>query len=228
MSDLSWEKETNENNITEEATEKQFNLKKEVLEWFYTIIIALLIAFVIKGFLFDIVRVDGHSMDHTLTHNDRLVVTKLFYEPEFQDIVILDSTYKKRMDFYKTLEDEGKTVNFITKPFIYNSLPNNLKKRYYVKRIIALPGQTVDIKNGHVYVDGELIDEPYTSEPTMSTDSSVSYPLTVLEGHVFVMGDNRTGSKDSRASDLGQIPYDAILGKSQIRIWPFNRLGITK
>ena len=209
--------------------EKSFSLKKEVLEWIYTILIALVIAFLIKGFLFDVVRVDGKSMYPTLEHNDRLIITKLFYKPQQKDIVILDSTYKARETYYDALEDSGKDFNFITK-FIDTTfnLPQNLKKRYYVKRVIAKEGQTVDIRDGKVYVDDLLLEEEYYNGDTVAFDSSVEFPLTVNDDCVFVLGDNRPHSKDSRSKDLGQVPEDSILGKAQIRIWPFNSIQLTR
>lgn len=211
------------------AQKEAFNLKKEVFEWVYTIAIALLIAFVIKGFLFDIVRVDGSSMYPTLVHNDRIIITKLAYKPKQQDIVILDSSYKRREQYYAIREQNGESFNAVTKFIDSFSLPQDLKKKYYVKRIIALPGQTVDIVDGKVLVDGEILDENayYTGDTTI-TDPTVSYPITVDEGCVFVMGDNRHNSSDSRSSSLGQVPIEAISGKAQLRIWPLNSMGATK
>lgn len=219
-----------ESGITEGAKNEGFNLGKEIFEWIYTLVIALAIAFVIKGFIFDVVRVDGPSMESTLINNDRLIITKLGYTPHSQDIIILDSNYKAREKYYDALEMSGQKVNAISKTIDYFSLPANLKKRYYVKRIIGLPGQTVDIVDGRVLVDGEVLDEPYLDSGliTSATDSSVNYPITVSEDCVFVMGDNRPHSKDSRSSDLGEVPIDAILGKAQIRIWPLNSIGLTK
>ena len=222
--------ETTVNPSVQEGTEKEvFNLKKEVFEWVYTIVVALLIAFLIKGFLFDVVKVDGNSMFPTLYNNDRIIITKLGYKPEQKDIIILDSNYKKRELYYDALEDSGKEFNAVTKFIDYQfNLPQNLKKKYYVKRIIALPGQTVDIVDGKVYVDGEKLLEEYYQGETPITDPTVKYPVTIEEGHVFVMGDNRPHSSDSRVSSLGQVPYDAILGKARIRIWPLNTIGLTK
>lgn len=210
--------------------EKEFNLGKEIFEWVYTIAIAVAIAFLIKGFLFDIVRVDGSSMYPTLVNNDRLIVTKLGYTPKQGDIVILDSEYKNREEYYAKLAmDEGKAeLSTVSKWWNYLSVPDNLKKKYYVKRIIALPGQTVDLVDGKVYIDGEELSEPYYDGITSSIDPTVEYPITVDEDMVFVMGDNRMHSKDSRSSELGQVPYDAILGKSQIRIWPLSDIGMTR
>ena len=209
--------------------QKSFHLGREIFEWVYTIAIALIIAFFIKGFLFDVVKVDGPSMKPTLQHNDRLIITKLGYKPAQGDIIILDSAYTNRALYYETVEEKtGKEMNWFNKLLTYSSLPDSLKQRFYVKRIIALPGQTVDIQDGKVLVDGKVLDEPYISSETEIIDPTVKYPVTVEEDMVFVMGDNRSNSKDSRSSELGQVPIDAILGKSQLRIFPFNTVGITK
>lgn len=230
----------NENKVTEnaqaEAVTKEVPEKKkksigaEIWEWVYTIAIALAIAFVIKGFLFDIVKVDGQSMYPTLDHKDRLIITKIGYTPDNGDIVILDSTYKDREEYYDTLADEkGKEeLGFVEKTIKYFTLPDSLKHRYYVKRVIGMPGQTVDIKDGLVYVDGQLLEEEYYDGTTTAYDPGMKFPLTVEENHVFVMGDNRNHSKDSRDSTLGQVPFEAVIGKSQIRIFPFTSIGTTK
>ena len=210
--------------------EKKFNLLKEIWEWVYTLAIAIVIALLIKGFIFDIVKVDGSSMFPTLVNNDRLIVTKLGYKPEQGDIIILDSQYKNREEYYDTLAEskDKDELSFIDKLIAKKDMPSNLDRKYYVKRIIGMPGQTVDIVDGKVYVDGKMLDEPYYDGTTSSIDPTVEYPVTVEEDHVFVMGDNRNHSTDSRASSLGQVPFDAILGKSQIRIWPLNEIGFTK
>lgn len=220
--------ENNENIINESVeagvkkTENSFNLLKEVWEWIYTIVIALAIAFLIKTYLFDIVRVDGPSMNPTLTHNDRLIITKLGYEPEHGDIVILDSTYKERQEYYES--NTGADAGVFEKAKLYMGMPKSLKKRYYVKRVIAMEGDTIDIVNGDVILNGEVLEEDYFEGETAITDMSVNYPVTVSEGHVFVMGDNRSNSKDSRSSSLGEVPVEALLGKAQIRVWPLNSI----
>jgi len=218
-----FEVEVNESEIIEKET--SFNLLKEVWEWVYTIGLALLIAFVIKSYLFDIVRVDGPSMNPTLIHNDRLIITKLGYKPDYGDIVILDSTYKDRQEYYEELEESGKKINFFTKFYEYSNLPTELKKRFYVKRVIAMEGDTIDIINGDVILNGEVLEEDYFTGNTRITDLSVDYPVTVSEGHVFVMGDNRDNSKDSRSSSLGEVPVEALSGKAQLRVWPLASSG---
>lgn len=206
------------------------SIGKEIWEWVYTIAIALAIALVIKAFIFDIVKVDGSSMFPTLIDGDRLIVTKLGYKPKQGDIIILDSTYKKRNTYYEELaKSEGKeSLNFFEKLSANKSFSEDMKKRYYVKRVIATPGQTVDLIDGKVYIDGEIYDEPYYEGITSPIDSAMEFPVTVGDDMVFVMGDNRPRSKDSRSSDLGLVPYKAVLGKSQVRIWPVNAIGLTK
>lgn len=206
------------------------HILKEIWEWIYIIVIAFAAAFLIKAFIFDIVVVDGNSMFPTLHHKDKLIVTKLGYSPEQGDIIILDSTYKNREAYFDDLaEDQGKEkIGSLEKSFKYLSLPQHLKHKYYVKRVIALPGQTVDIQNGKVVVDGKVLDEPYFEGKTPITDRSVEYPVTVEEDTVFVMGDNRGNSTDSRSSSLGLVPYKAVLGKAQFRFFPFNAFGFLK
>lgn len=225
MSNFPEEIKSEEASSVKDAPQKEvFNLKKEVLEWIYTILVALVIAFVIKGFLFDVVKVDGNSMYPTLMNNDRMIITKLGYQPKQQDIVILDSNFKKREAYY---EMSGKDLNAFSKLVdYYFNLPPELKKRYYVKRIIALPGQTIDIVDGKVWVDGEELKEEYYQGETPLFDPSIVFPLTVEDDCVFVMGDNRPHSSDSRSSSLGTVPIDAILGKAQLRIWPLNSIGL--
>lgn len=211
-------------------SEEKKTLGKEIWEWVYTIAIAVAIAMVIKGFIFDIVKVDGSSMFPTLVDGDRLIVTKLGYKPKQGDIIILDSEYKNREEYYnRVAETNGdESLGFFGKLMARKDMPENLKKKYYVKRIIAMPGQTIDLIDGKVYVDGEELKEEYYNGLTSPIDPTVEFPITVDDGNVFVMGDNRPRSKDSRSAELGQVPYDAILGKSQLRVWPMGDFGLTR
>ena len=97
----------------------------------------------------------------------------------------------------------------------------------YVKRIIGMPGQTININTStqEVIIDGEPIDEDYINEPTRFS-GNMTFPVKVPDDHVFVMGDNRNNSKDSRYTDVGMIPYDKIIGKATVRIWPLNKIGL--
>ena len=173
-----------------------FNWKKEALDWVTSIAVALIIALLIRRFVFTLVRVDGPSMNPTLTHNDTLFTSRLMYTPKVGDIIIFR--------------------------------PPASPKTPYVKRVIATEGQTVDIDplTGTVTVDGKDYDEPYIAEPIQpSRMGDMEYPFTVPEGTVFVLGDNRNNSHDSRDSDVGAVPVKNIIGKAQFRLLPLSTFG---
>lgn len=222
---------TPENATTQniKAAAPALNIGKEIFEWVYTILIAIVIAVVVKAFIFDVVKVDGESMYPTLKNADRLIVTKLGYKPEMGDIIILDSAYVAREQYIDDLEESrGVKMNFIQKFSLKFNAPDYLKEKFYVKRVIALPGQTIDIKDGKVFLDGVELNESYYEGKTFKIDSRMEFPATVPDDCVFVMGDNRGHSKDSRSSELGFVPYKAVMGKSQFRILPVNAIGLTK
>lgn len=198
------ENNENINVIVETAEEVQkINWKKEIIEWILCIVVAVAIALVIRNFIFTIAKVDGESMHPTLTHGDRLFTRIIGYNnPKAGDIVI----------FNPSISEIAREPN---------------KKIAYVKRVIAVAGQEVDInRNGKVVVDGKVLDEDYISEPIRTiVPNGTEFPFTVPEGTVFVMGDNRNRSHDSRSRDVGAVPLDNIIGKAQIRLWPLNQFG---
>lgn len=130
-----------------------------------------------------------------------------------------------------TLEDKDKLVvsHLFYEPADGDVVIVNSKGlgKVIVKRVIATENQTVDVdySEGKVYVDGQLLDEPYINEPTITDFGFHDYPVTVPAGHVFVMGDNRNHSTDSRAESVGFVDKSDIMGKAVFRIWPFNKLG---
>ncbi len=130
-----------------------------------------------------------------------------------------------------TLEDKDKLVvsHLFYEPEDGDVVIVNSKGlgKVIVKRVIATENQTVDVdySEGKVYVDGQLLDEPYINEPTITDFGFHDYPVTVPAGHVFVMGDNRNHSTDSRAESVGFVDKSDIMGKAVFRIWPFNKLG---
>lgn len=180
--------------VVEEDIQKPFNWKKEAFDWVVSIALALIIALLIRKFVFTLVKVDGPSMNPTLTHGDTLFTRRIMYTPEVGDIIIFR--------------------------------PPNSPKTPYVKRVIALEGQTVDIDSdtGAVIVDGEVYDEPYIQEPIRRM-GDMQFPFTVPEDTVFVLGDNRNNSHDSRDSDVGAVPVENIIGKAQIRLLPISSFG---
>ncbi len=186
--------------VSEEGKKK--SVQREILEWIVVILAAFIIAQLINNFVFRFARVDGPSMEHTLHDKDYLLVWKLGYEPQCGDIIVFETDM---------------------------NVQGQIKKQYLVKRVIATEGQTVEVNydTDEVFVDGKLIKEDYIKEPDMSsfTDQQV-YPLTVPDNYIYVMGDNRNNSFDSRAK--GAIPVSEITGKVVFRLLPFNAIGTLK
>ena len=177
-------------------------------DWVQHLVCCVVTVVVIFTFVMRVVRVDGPSMRETLQDRDLLAVVNspLCGSCGAGDIVII-----RREDFL-----DGAPI---------------------VKRVIATEGQTVDIDfdTGTVYVDGEALDEDYIREPTF-TDEGMDYPLTVPEGSIFVMGDNRNHSDDSRNSQLGTVDTRYVIGKAVFLLFPgadevtqqrdFGRIGL--
>ena len=170
--------------------------KKDAREWVVSIVTALLAVLIIRSFFFTIIRVDGTSMTDTLLNNDRLFVTVLDMKLHGPD----------RFDVVITHYDDT--------------------RKEYVKRVIGLPGDTLEVKSGVLYVNGEAYEEPFLSPDRIVNYSLPQYdfgPIEVPEGSYFVMGDNRDNSRDSRR--VGFLSEDKIVGKVRYIIWPLNRIG---
>ena len=188
--------------------EKQTAKGRDLYEWVQSLVGSVLVVVAIFTFVIRMMGVDGHSMLNTLQHGDRLLVVNsmLYHDYKYGDIVIL------------------------RKDGVFDDDP-------IVKRVIAVEGQTVDIDfaEGIVYVDGEALEEDYIREPTYTAEGT-EFPLTVPEGSVFVMGDNRNGSSDSRDYRLGTVDTRYVIGKAAVLIFPgpdsetekrdFKRIGV--
>lgn len=182
---------------------------EDFLEWAETIIFAFFAVILIFTFLFRQANVDGDSMLPTLMDGEKLIVHHLFYEPKAGDIVIVDSQTSY------TYSSDGALIKGVGlgKPI--------------VKRVIATGGDTVDIdfETGEVKVNDQVLTEDYINALTQRDEGGHVYPVTVPEGCVFVMGDNRMDSLDSRSGAVGFVPEDEIMGKVIFRLWPLSRIG---
>ena len=176
---------------------KGYRVGKDTIEWVQAVLVALALGFLVKTFLFTLVKVEGPSMNPTLQNGDRLFVNRLAYKPQQGDVIVFKPAYDKAVP--------------------------------YIKRVIAVEGQVVDIdfEKGEVYIDGVLLEEPYLLEPIFNP-GDVTFPATVPKGHVFVMGDNRNNSEDSRRSRVGMVNNKVIMGGAIYRWWPFNKMGAVK
>ncbi|WDV44558.1 signal peptidase I [Clostridiaceae bacterium M8S5] len=170
-------------------------VKKEIKEWIRSIVVAVVVAFIIKMFLFDTTYVVGSSMFPTLHNKDRLFTNKIGY--------LLTEPKQGDIVVIKAPDDPNKD---------------------YIKRVVGIEGDKVEIIDGHVYVNGELYVENYT-ESDIRTEGSLE--IKVPDGEIFVLGDNRHmgASKDSRY--FGTVKVDAVKGKAVFRYFPFDgRFGV--
>ncbi len=168
--------------------------KNEWWEWLKAIIIAVLLAFLLRTFFFATSIVEGISMNPTLESGERVMFNKIIYyleEPSYGEIVIIHRPVKS-----------------------------------YVKRIIALPNDIVEVRDHKLYINGREQDESYLDKDSIQETTNYG-PVKVPEDHYFVMGDNRSISKDSR-NGLGFIEKSEIIGRSELVIYPFNEWGMTR
>ena len=179
-------------NKKEKKEKPKKSMKQEIFEWVMVFVVAAALAFVVRTFIFEPVRVDGSSMLNTLTDSDFMIATKFDYllsDPERFDIVICD-------------------------------YPNTDDGMYRVKRVIGLPGETIELRAGELYVDGEHVAQEFN----MTENETYFGPLTVPEGCYFVMGDNRNNSKDSRSPMVGPLKRSQIKGHVRCVVFPFSRM----
>lgn len=199
--------EENTKKVEEQTQTKKESGDRDLYEWVQALVCSVLAVVVLFTFVARLIGVDGHSMVPTLQHGDRmLVLNSMLYN---------DYKYGDVVVLRKN--------SFLTEPI--------------VKRVIAVEGQTVDIDfdSGTVYVDGEALREDYVNELTFS-EGGTEFPLTVPEGHIFVMGDNRNHSSDSRESSLGTVDTRYVIGRAVAVVFPgpdsetekrdFHRIGV--
>ncbi|WP_313132289.1 signal peptidase I [Anaerocolumna sp.] len=172
-------------------------MKKEIFHLLFYVVLVFLTTFVIINYVGQRTVVQGQSMENTLFDQDNLIIDKLSYH----------FIAPKRFDI-------------IVFPIITS-------KKFYIKRIIGLPGETVQIIDGNIYINSELLEEDYGKE-IMKYAGTASVPIALNEDEYFVLGDNRNHSSDSRDPDVGVINKDRIIGKAWVRIWPLKRFGFVK
>lgn len=210
-------------------------MKKEIIEWGICIIVAVVIGILIKYFIGTPTLVKSISMENTLIENQRLILnrisTRIVKEtPKRGDIVTFEAPSKGQIsyveaDFSNPVAKYERKFSSSLAKFAYYVL--EIGKESYIKRVIALPGEHVQIKEGKVYINGEELQEDYLQEGTI-TDShgGVFTDFVVPQNCIFAMGDNRQNSADCRM--FGCIPLEKIESKVWIRFWPLNLFGNVK
>lgn len=178
--------------------EKSKSIIRELVEMIGYMIIVLVLAGLIVTFVGQRTMVSGSSMENTLSDKDNLIVDKITYR-----------------------FSEPKRFDIIVFPYQYE------KDTYYIKRIIGLPGETIQIVDGDILINGEVLEESYGRERIKSSGRA-SESITLGDDEYFVMGDNRNESADSREDDVGNIKRSNILGRAWVRIWPLNKVGVLK
>ena len=185
--------------MKEEERGKRGKAVGECVSFILYLIVIVVLTFLMIRYVGQRTRVDGSSMENTLTNGDNLIVDKIsyrFHEPERFDIIVFPYQYK---------EDT-----------------------YFIKRIIGMPGETVQITDkGEILINGEELVESYGRE-VIKDPGLASDPITLGEDEYFVMGDNRNYSKDSRFPDVGNIRRADIIGKAWLRIYPFDKIGFIR
>ena len=209
---------------------------REIIEWLVCIIVAVALALLVRYYIGTPTIVQQTSMDPTLKPNERLWLNRwgrtLKEMPERGDIITFEApsvtkVSKENIDLKNPVAIYNNEPQTMLARFSYYVLESG--KRSYIKRVIGLPGEYIEIKDGSVYINGEKLKEDYLQAGVVTDmvqgkkDESFFTNFTVPENYVFVMGDNRTGSTDSRS--FGCIPLEKIEGKVLFRFWPFSKFG---
>jgi signal peptidase I len=179
------------------------------------ILIALVLALLIKTFFVQAFFIPSQSMEPTLLVGDRVLVNKIIYrfrEPRRGEVIVFENPHLQEPD----RNPFSAFWNWVTEGLGFSSNP----EQDFIKRVVGLPGETIELRDGKVFINGEPLDEPYLER----MDQSDFGPYEIPEGNLFVMGDNRPNSQDSRSA-LGPIPEDKIVGKAFVRIWPPSRIS---
>ena len=194
-----------DDSVQEHETKRENSVTAEIFEWLDVLATAIITVVIIFSLIFRVATISGESMTNTLQNNDKVIITNLAYTPKKGDIVVISRNADNSV--------EGVTTGQVP----------------IIKRVIAVAGQTVDInfEKGVVSVDGIELDEPYTRTLT-NRQGDVKFPVYVPDGYVFVLGDNRNDSLDSRYTQIGDgglVDIRYILGHAVLRVFPFSSFG---
>lgn len=201
---------------------KKVPLYKEVIDWIVAIFIALIISLFIVGNIGSLTRVKGISMQPTFYEDDNVILSRISYKfktPKKGDIIVLSMEKRKEGLLYNMI-DEGK--NIVSNISFKLGFTDELDKENLIKRVVAVEGDTIDMKDGKLYINNKEELETSVKGSTYSLDDSM-FPLTLGKNQVFVLGDNRENSLDSRI--LGPIDLIQIKGKVVYRVFPLKRRG---
>jgi len=170
---------------------------RSLVEWLIAGGLAVLFFFVMRCFIFRVAQVTGSSMEPTLTHGDTLVLNRLGW-----------------------LISGPRVGDIVAFPYQGDTSDN------FIKRVVAVSGDEVDFRNGFFYVNGARLEDDFSHDRILQPgDANEILPLTVPEGRVFVLGDNRNGSKDSRFATVGNVPVAEVVGRVAVRLWPMRAFG---
>ena len=186
---------------------------QEILSWVWTILIAVAVALVIRTLVFEPVRVDGHSMDDTLANGEIMFVTKFDYSSTWLSMPWQSDEAKEKATRF-TIGGDPQRFDVVICRYPGRGDTN------FVKRVVGLPGDTVELREGYLYVNGEKYDEPYINDEYRTGRLNTFGPYTVPEGKFFVMGDHRNNSNDSRSQ--GPIDRNMIVGHVVQVVFPFS------
>jgi signal peptidase I len=204
--------------VPEPAEQPSAGRRTALWDLIETLLLALVLFIAIRGVVLNY-RVDGSSMEPTLHNGDMLIVNRRAY---------VHMRLATLVGWIPGVDIDDEVVWYPFGPPKRGDIvvfrPPGHSAEPYVKRIIALPGEHVAIRNGAVYINGQRLLEPYLSEPTLWRGMTLDHEYVVEPGHVFVMGDNRNNSSDSRV--FGAIPLAAIVGKAWVTYWPLDQIRV--